>query len=152
MISTRRCHLPYIHTYIILKIGHNRLQSRLQLSFSHHLCCVCVHFTHEQRDDRYFEKLLMAISFTLKVFTRNLLRGSQRRNILKILASRRCLTWSLNLGLKFKDPTHYLLGQSDFMVPFTTLRLIPWTNQEKEFVEKLFILFINYNTITHTRT
>ena len=58
-------------------------------SFSHHLCCVCVNFIREwcglqfnvDSKGRIFEKLFMGILFTLKVFARNLLRGSHRRHI-----------------------------------------------------------------------
>ena len=35
--------------------------------------------------DRFFEKLLMAILFTLRVFARNLLRGNRQTNIFRIL-------------------------------------------------------------------
>ena len=50
---------------------------------------VCFNFIHEWRDLQYkvdferqiFEKLYMAILFTLRAFARNLLRGSRGRNI-----------------------------------------------------------------------
>ena len=56
---------------------------------SHTTYVVCINFIHKWRDlqfkvdsvDRFFEKPFMAILFTLRVFTRSLLRGNRQRNI-----------------------------------------------------------------------
>ena len=61
-------------------------------------------------NDRFFEKLFMAILFTLRVFVRNLLRGNRRRNTFHI--SFWCLDW--NPGFSSNKPTHYLLDHGDF--------------------------------------
>ena len=60
---------------------------------SHTTYVVCVNFIHKWRDLQFnvdskrqiFEKLFMAILFTLRVFARNLLRGNRRSNIFRIL-------------------------------------------------------------------
>ena len=59
-----------------------------------------------------FEKLFMAISFTLGVFVRSAERTSGRRNI--FIFAFWCLTWALNCGLMSNKPTHYLLDYGDF--------------------------------------
>ena len=77
----------YIHIYI-----HNWPLQPFSQDYdlvSHTTYVVCVNFIHEWRDLQFkvdserqiFEKLFMAILFTLRVFARNLLRGSRRRNI-----------------------------------------------------------------------
>ena len=77
----------YIHTYI-----HNWLLQPFSQNYdpvSHTTYVVCVNFLHTWRDLQFkvdsewqiFEKLFMAILFTLRAFARNLLRGSRRRNI-----------------------------------------------------------------------
>ena len=53
-----------------------------------------------------FEKLLMAILFTPRVFARNLLRGNRGRNIFRI--SFWCLACDLNPGFSSNKPTLYL--------------------------------------------
>ena len=80
-----------LHTYII---GHYNPSVRiidLVSHVSHVTYVVCVNFIHKWRDlqfkvpnDRFFEKLFMAILFTLRVFARNLLRGNRRRNTFRI--------------------------------------------------------------------
>ena len=63
-------------------------------------------------NDRFFEKLFMAIWFTLRVFARNPLRGNRRRNTFCILFC--CLAWDSNPGFSSNKPTHYLLDHGDF--------------------------------------
>ena len=65
-------------------------------------------------NDRFFEKLFMAILFTLRVFARNLLSGNRRRNTFRI--SFWCLAWDSNPGFSSNKPTHYLLDHGDFKV------------------------------------
>ena len=84
--------------------------------------------------DRFFEKLFMAIFFTFRVFARNLLKGSHRRNI--FILSFLCLTWALNLGLTSNKPTHYLLDYGDFIYYINLL--IHW--EPKEYSFKSFFL------------
>ena len=87
---------------------------------SHTTYIVCVNFIHERRDlqlkstpnDRFFKKLFMAISFTLWIFARNLLRGSRQRNI--FIFPCWCLNWNLNRGVMSIKPTLFLLDSSDF--------------------------------------
>ena len=62
--------------------------------------------------DRFFEKLFIAILFTLRVFARNLLRGNRRRNTFRI--SIWCLAWGSNPGFSSNKPTHFLLDHGDF--------------------------------------
>ena len=62
-----------------------------------------------------FKKRFMAILFTLKVFARNLLRGSCRRNIFHISF------WMTDLGYEpqafvSNKPTHYILKHGDKIV------------------------------------
>ena len=68
--------------------------------------------------DRFFEKLFMGILFTIRVFTRNLLRRNRRRNIFHIF-SFRCLTWGLNQGL---TPKKYF----SYFVLMSSLEHEPW--------------------------
>ena len=63
-------------------------------------------------NDRFFEKLFMAILFTLRVFARNLLRGNRRRYTFPI--SFWCLAWDSNPDFSSNKPTHYLLDHGDF--------------------------------------
>ena len=63
-------------------------------------------------NDRFFEKLFMAILFTLRVFARNLLRENHRRNIFCILFW--CLVRGSNPGFTSNKPIHYLLDHGDF--------------------------------------
>ena len=63
-------------------------------------------------NDRFIEKLFMAILFPPRIFVRNLLRGSRRRNI--FIFSFWCLSWDLNSDLTSNKPTHYLLYYRDF--------------------------------------
>ena len=52
---------------------------------------------------RFFEKLFMAILFTLRIFVCNLLRGNHRINIFCILFW--CLAWGSNPGFSSNKPT-----------------------------------------------
>ena len=45
-------------------------------------------------NDRFFDKLFIAILFTLRILARNLLRGNRRRNNYRI--SFWCLAWDMN--------------------------------------------------------
>ena len=83
------------------------------------------------QNDRFSEKLFMAILFTLRVFARN-----RRRNTFRI--SLWCLAWGSNPGFSSDKPTHYLLGHGDFVK--SAARKLP---------KKCVYLFINYNTITN---
>ena len=72
-----------MHTYII---GHYSPSVRIIDLVSHSTYVVCVNFIHNKvggtyslkstPNDRFFEKLFMAILFNLRVFSRNLLRGN----------------------------------------------------------------------------
>ena len=74
---------------------------------------VCVNFIYEWRNLQFkvdserqiFGKLFIAILFTLRVFIRNLLRGSGQRNI---------------------KPTHYLLDYGDFVPPIQGCNYHEW--------------------------
>ena len=68
-------------------------------------------------NERFFEKLFMAILFTLRAFVRNLLRGNRRRNTFRILFW--CLAWGSTPGLTSNKPTHYLLDHGDFNTHIT---------------------------------
>ena len=65
-------------------------------------------------NDIFFEKLFMAILFTLRVFVRNLLRGNHRKNAFCILFW--CLACGWNTGFTSNKPTHYLLDHGAFTV------------------------------------
>ena len=101
-------------TYII---GHYNPSVRIIDLVSHTTSVVCVNFIHEWRDLQFkvdseqqiFEKLFMAILFSLRVFARNLLRGNQRRNTFRILFW--CLAWGSKPGFLSNKSTHYLLNQ-----------------------------------------
>ena len=117
---TLRIYNVNIHTYII---GYYNPSVRIIDLVSHTTYVVCVNFVHTWRDLQFkvdserqifFEKLFMAILFTLRVFARNLLRGNRRRNIFRI--SFWCLAWDSNPGLSSNKPTHYLLDHGDFML------------------------------------
>ena len=83
---------------------------------SHTTYVVCTHFIHKLRDlqskstpnDRFFEKIFMALSLTLRVrvFARNLLRGNRQRNAFRILFW--CLALDSNPGFSSNKPTHDL--------------------------------------------
>ena len=60
----------------------------------------------------FFAKLFMTILFTLRVFTRNLLRGNRQKNNFRILFW--CLAWVSNSGFSSNKPTHYLLDHGDY--------------------------------------
>ena len=60
-------------------------------------------------NDRFFEKLFMAIFFTLRVFARNLPRGNHRRNTFCILLW--CLAWGSNPGFTSNKLIHYLIDR-----------------------------------------
>ena len=75
----------YIHTYIF---GHYNPSVRIIDLVSHTTYVVCVNFLYisggtyslkSTPNETFFEKLFMAILFTLRVFVRNHLRGYRRR-------------------------------------------------------------------------
>ena len=75
-------------------MGHYNSSVRIIDLVSHTNYVVCVNFIHKWRDLQFksrlrttdfFEKLFIAILFTLRVFARNLLRGNRRRITLGIL-------------------------------------------------------------------
>ena len=63
-------------------------------------------------NERFFEKLFMAILFTLRTFARNLLGGNRRRNTFSILFW--CLAWGSNTGFTSNEPSQYLLDYGEF--------------------------------------
>ena len=85
----------YFVQYCTYIIGDYNLNVGLRHSFAHHLCCVCyififyLYFIHESwnlqlkvNSERiFFEILFMANRFIFRVFIKNLLRKSRRRNI-----------------------------------------------------------------------
>ena len=68
-------------------------------------------------NDRFFEKLFMAILFTLRVFARNQQSPRAEEILLYILFW--CLAWGSNLGFTSNKPTHYLLGYGKVYVRAT---------------------------------
>ena len=74
-------------------------------------------------NDRFFGSHYMAILFPLRVFDKNLLRESHRRNIFFIFRfCWSCLTWALNRGLTANMRTQYLLGYGYMYVCIYTLQ------------------------------
>ena len=81
---------------------------------------VCFNFIHKWWDPQFkldserqiFEKLFMAILFTLTVFAKNLFRESRRKNI--FIFAFWCLTLGLNSGLISNKPTDYLLDYGEW--------------------------------------
>ena len=71
---------------------------------------VCFNFIHEwlksTSNARILRNFFMAILFTLRIFERNLLKGSRRSNI--FIFSFWYLAWYLNLSLTSNKQTHYL--------------------------------------------
>ena len=72
-------------------------------------------------NDRFFEKLFMAILFTLRVFVRNLLRRNRRRNTFRI--SFWCLAWDTNPDFSSNKPTHYPLEHGNFKLKYSWFKL-----------------------------
>ena len=69
----------YSISIALISNNENYLNISLRLHY-----VVCVNLWRDLQstlNDRFFEKLLMAIIFTLRVLVRNLLSGSRRRNI-----------------------------------------------------------------------
>ena len=85
------------------------------------MLCVLI-LIHKWRDLQFkvdserqiFWETFMAILFTLRVFTRNLLRGNRPKNTFRILFW--CLAWGSNSGFSSNKPTHYLLDHVDLRV------------------------------------
>ena len=113
---------------------------------SHSTYVVCVNFIREWRDlqfkksipnDRFMRNFFMAILFALRLFARNLLRGSRRRNI--FIFWYWCLTWDLNLGLTSYKPTHYLLDHDDLNT--TRVYKILTTQERVQRVTKIYYIY-----------
>ena len=107
----------YIHTYII---GHYNPSVRIIGLVSHTAYVVYVNFIHKLRDLQFkvdserhifWETFHGNFLFTLRVFARNLLRGSRRRNTFRIYFW--CLAWNSNPGFSSNKPTHYQLDHDD---------------------------------------
>ena len=106
-----------MHTYII---GHDNPSARIIDLVSHTAYVVCVNFIHKWRtyslkstpNGRLFEKIFMAILFTLRDFARYLLRGNRRRNTFRILF--RSLSWGSSPGFWSNKPTHNILDHGYF--------------------------------------
>ena len=97
----------YGRTYII---AHYSPSVRIINLFSHITYVVCVGYVSERTyslkatpNDRFFDKLFLAIIFTLRIFGRNLLKGSCRRNTFRVLFW--CLALVLNHGFTSNKPT-----------------------------------------------
>ena len=136
-----------LHTYMI---GRYNPSVRIIDLVSHTTSVVCVNFlyisggTYSLKsipNDR-FEKLFMAILFTLRVFARNLLRGNRRRNTFCILFW--CLAWDSNPGFSSNKPTHYLLDHGDFQ-PFISLFESFKTTKEEIYMHSLSFLKCLHN-------
>ena len=116
----------YIHTYII---GHYNPSAGIIDLVLYTTYVVCVNFIHKWRDlrlrstpnNRFFEKLFMAILLTLRVFFKNLLKGNYRRNTFRILFW--CLAWASNPVFSSNKPKHYLLHHGNYTTLPTTSRL-----------------------------
>ena len=85
-------HTCYTYIYIYI-IGHYNSSVKIIDLVSHTTYVVHVDFIHKWQttdslkstpNDRVFEKLFIAILFTLRLFARNLLRGNRRRNTFRI--------------------------------------------------------------------
>ena len=110
---------------------------------SHDTHVVCVNFIHEQRnlqlkvdsEGQIFEKLFMAILFTLRVFARNLLK-----EVAEEIFSFSCLTWGLKRSYTSNKPIHNPLDYGDFMLLFMKIVDVPLAITEtailKQFKEK----------------
>ena len=80
---------------------------------------VCVNFIYERLNlplkstpnDRFLKNFSWQFPFTFRVFAKNPLRGSCRRNI--FIFSFWCLIQGLNSGLTSNQPTNYLLDYYD---------------------------------------
>ena len=77
-----------IHTYIVCYYNSS---VRIMDLVCHTTYVVCVNFIQTwayslktSPNDKFFKKLFMAILLAFRVFTRNLLRGNQRRNIFSL--------------------------------------------------------------------
>ena len=112
--AERHSPMKYMHTYII---GHNNPSVRI-IDLVFHTTYVLhsyiwrdLQFKVDSEPQIFFEKLVMAILFTLRVFAKNLLRGNRRRNTFRILFW--CLAWASNPGFSSNMPTHYFLDYGD---------------------------------------
>ena len=72
------------------------------------MLCVLILYSEWQI---FFEKLFMAILFTLRVFARNLLKGNRRRNTFCIYFL--CLARGSNPDITSNKRTHYSLDYGD---------------------------------------
>ena len=111
-------HTTFIHAYIHNSSQQAFSQDDNQLLTPFMLCALTLYRScgtysiNSSPNDGFLRSFFMAILLALKVFIRNLLRGScQRRNI--FILSFLCLTWDLNSGLTSNKPIHYLLDYGD---------------------------------------
>ena len=85
-VKTIRCENTIKHTYIISKYNPS---VRIIDLVSHPTFVACVNFLHKwlhlqfkvDSERQIFEKIFMAILFTLGIFPRNILRWNRRRNV-----------------------------------------------------------------------
>ena len=101
-------------------------------------------------NDRFFEKLFMAILFTLRDFVRNLLRGNCRRNTFRI--SFWFLVWDSNPGFSSNKPTHYLLDHSDaFILILISWNLYSFSKFEVILTTRMMLLISTLHSSAYTR-
>ena len=96
-------------------------------------------------NDRFFEKLFMAILFNLRAFARNLLRGNRRRNTFHISFWR--LVWDSNPGFSSNKPTHYLLDHGDLNTVFFRNKLVFHFSQHFLFTILIITFFLSVSFV-----
>ena len=96
-------------------------------------------------NDRFLRSFFIAGLITLRVFARNLLKESRRRNI--FIFSFCCLTWSLNSGLASTKPTNTLhLHYKQLLLQNIECGMQVILYLMNLFMNQVFI-FINYITL-----
>ena len=75
-------------------------------------------------NDRFFEKLFMAIFIWLSEFLPEICWEQIAEEILFVFRLFWCLTWDSNLGFSSNKPTHYLLDHGDLNVDGKTQNLV----------------------------
>ena len=99
--TVRNLKYTYIHNWPLQPFSQDYWPS-----FSHHIYISGgIYSLKSTPNNRFFEKLFMAILFILRVIARNLLSGNRRRNTFRI--SFWCLAWDSNPGFSSNKPTHY---------------------------------------------
>ena len=103
---------------------------------------------------RFFEKLFMAILFTLRVFARNLLRGNRRRNLFCILFW--CPNWGSYPRFTSNKPTHYLLdhGDNNWVKSYLRLYILnrsflkyPKSTTNNSVIRRIYVFEIRFGTL-----